>query len=141
MLNLYEFPILRIFSITECYIAHIGRDIDLSISCTQAATLIAVYANISFAKITGIGWRWAGVIWLYSLIFYIPLDVIKFVFHYALSGEAWNLVLDRKVGTCPVSLVLCLLVSLTLKLCIFLKMRPLVCLADSFYLQERLWER
>jgi H+-transporting ATPase len=63
-----------------------------------AATLIAVYANISFAKITGIGWRWAGVIWLYSLIFYIPLDVIKFVFHYALSGEAWNLVLDRKTA-------------------------------------------
>ncbi|CAH8252607.1 unnamed protein product [Arabidopsis lyrata] len=63
-----------------------------------AATLIAVYANISFAKITGIGWRWAGVIWLYSLIFYIPLDIIKFVFHYALSGAAWNLVLDRKTA-------------------------------------------
>ncbi|ESQ35077.1 hypothetical protein EUTSA_v10006710mg [Eutrema salsugineum] len=63
-----------------------------------AATLIAVYANISFANITGIGWRWAGVIWLYSLIFYIPLDIIKFVFHYALSGDAWNLVLDRKTA-------------------------------------------
>lgn len=68
------------------------------VSCTQAATLIAVYANISFANITGIGWGWAGVIWLYSLIFYVPLDIIKFVFHYALSGDAWNLVLDRKVG-------------------------------------------
>ncbi|CAN8304910.1 unnamed protein product [Cochlearia groenlandica] len=65
------------------------------------ATLIAVYANISFAYITGIGWGWAGVIWLYSLIFYIPLDIIKFVFHYALSGEAWNLVLDHKTAfTC-----------------------------------------
>ncbi|CAH8388966.1 unnamed protein product [Eruca vesicaria subsp. sativa] len=63
-----------------------------------AATLIAVYANISFANITGIGWGWAGVIWLYSLIFYIPLDIIKFVFHYALSGDAWNLVLDRKTA-------------------------------------------
>ncbi|XP_010459300.1 PREDICTED: ATPase 10, plasma membrane-type isoform X2 [Camelina sativa] len=63
-----------------------------------AATLIAVYANISFANITSIGWGWAGVIWLYSLIFYIPLDIIKFVFHYALSGEAWNLVLDRKTA-------------------------------------------
>ncbi|KAJ0247907.1 ATPase 10 [Hirschfeldia incana] len=66
-----------------------------------AATLIAVYANISFANITGIGWGWAGVIWLYSLIFYVPLDVIKMVFHYALSGDAWNLVIDRKTAfTC-----------------------------------------
>lgn len=59
--------------------------------------MIAVYAHISFAYISGIGWGWAGVIWLYSLIFYIPLDVIKFVVRYALSGEAWNLVFDRKV--------------------------------------------
>ncbi|KAF2617526.1 hypothetical protein F2Q68_00040826 [Brassica cretica] len=63
-----------------------------------AATLIAVYAKINFANITGIGWGWAGVIWLYSLIFYVPLDVIKFVFNYALSGDAWNLVLDRKTA-------------------------------------------
>lgn len=62
------------------------------------ATLIAVYANISFAYISGIGWGWAGVIWLYSLIFYIPLDIIKFIVRYALSGEAWNLVFDRKTA-------------------------------------------
>ncbi|KAG7997243.1 hypothetical protein I3843_01G202300 [Carya illinoinensis] len=62
------------------------------------ATVIAVYANISFASISGIGWGWAGVIWLYSLIFYIPLDIIKFIVRYALSGEAWNLVFDRKTA-------------------------------------------
>ncbi|KAI9090332.1 hypothetical protein K1719_028667 [Acacia pycnantha] len=62
------------------------------------ATLIAVYADISFAKITGIGWGWAGIIWLYSLIFYIPLDIIKFIIRYILSGEAWNLVFDRKTA-------------------------------------------
>lgn len=62
------------------------------------ATLIAVYAHISFAYIQGIGWGWAGVIWLYSLIFYIPLDIIKFVVRYALSGEAWNLLFDRKTA-------------------------------------------
>ncbi|KAI8544783.1 hypothetical protein RHMOL_Rhmol08G0321700 [Rhododendron molle] len=61
------------------------------------ATLIAVYAEISFASISGIGWGWAGIIWLYSLIFYIPLDVIKFAVRYAWSGAAWNLVFDRKV--------------------------------------------
>ncbi|OVA16055.1 Cation-transporting P-type ATPase [Macleaya cordata] len=62
------------------------------------ATLIAVYAHISFASIRGIGWGWAGVIWLYSLVFYIPLDIIKFVVRYALSGEAWNLLFDRKTA-------------------------------------------
>jgi len=64
----------------------------------QVATLIAVYANISFAEIRGIGWGWAGVIWLFSLIFYVPLDIIKFTVHYALSGEAWSLLFDRKVS-------------------------------------------
>ena len=62
------------------------------------ATLIAVYARISFADISGIGWRWAGVIWLYSLVFYVPLDFIKFIIRYALSEDAWNLVFDRKVS-------------------------------------------
>ncbi|KAK9101664.1 hypothetical protein Scep_025094 [Stephania cephalantha] len=62
------------------------------------ATLIAVYAHISFASIRGIGWGWAGVIWLYSLIFYIPLDIIKFVVRYALSGEAWSSLFERKTA-------------------------------------------
>ncbi|KAF8388659.1 hypothetical protein HHK36_025339 [Tetracentron sinense] len=62
------------------------------------ATLIAVYAHISFASISGIGWGWAGVIWVYSVIFYIPLDIIKFAVRYALSGDAWNLLFDRKTA-------------------------------------------
>ncbi|KAG6493674.1 hypothetical protein ZIOFF_048667 [Zingiber officinale] len=64
----------------------------------EVATLIAVYAHISFAYIRGIGWGWAGVIWIYSLVFYIPLDIIKFAVRYALSGEAWNLLFDRKTA-------------------------------------------
>ncbi|CAN6707579.1 unnamed protein product [Malus baccata var. baccata] len=62
------------------------------------ATLIAVYATISFAYISGIGWGWAGIIWLYSVIFYIPLDIIKFAIRYALTGDAWNLLFDRKTA-------------------------------------------
>ncbi|CAL5184508.1 unnamed protein product [Lathyrus oleraceus] len=54
------------------------------------ATLIAVYANWGFARIQGIGWGWAGVVWLYSIVFYIPLDVIKFATRYFLSGKAWS---------------------------------------------------
>ncbi|XP_057486787.1 plasma membrane ATPase 3-like [Actinidia eriantha] len=62
------------------------------------ATLIAVYANWKFAAIEGIGWGWAGVIWLYNLIFYFPLDVIKFVIRYALSGKAWDLVIEQRIA-------------------------------------------
>ncbi|CAK9175184.1 unnamed protein product, partial [Ilex paraguariensis] len=61
------------------------------------ATLIAVYANWGFAAIEGIGWGWAGVIWLYNLVFYFPLDFIKFFIRYALSGRAWDLVLEQRV--------------------------------------------
>ncbi|KAK9757148.1 hypothetical protein RND81_01G143700 [Saponaria officinalis] len=68
------------------------------VAAQLAATLIAVYAEINFASISGIGWGWAGVIWLYSLVFYFPLDIIKFVVRYALSGEAWSLVFDRKAA-------------------------------------------
>ncbi|CAH8322997.1 unnamed protein product [Eruca vesicaria subsp. sativa] len=53
------------------------------------ATLIAVYANWEFAEVMGIGWGWAGVIWIYSIVTYFPLDVIKFAIRYALTGKAW----------------------------------------------------
>ncbi|XP_047941943.1 plasma membrane ATPase 2-like isoform X1 [Salvia hispanica] len=62
------------------------------------ATLIAVYANWSFAAIEGIGWGWAGVIWLYNIVTYIPLDIIKFFTRYALSGKAWDHVLERRTA-------------------------------------------
>ncbi|GKU87496.1 hypothetical protein SLEP1_g1890 [Rubroshorea leprosula] len=48
----------------------------------QVATLIAVYANWDFAKIKGIGWRQAGVIWLYSVVTYFPLFLLKFTIQY-----------------------------------------------------------
>ncbi|KAF4390701.1 hypothetical protein G4B88_015591 [Cannabis sativa] len=62
------------------------------------ATLIAVYANWSFAAISGIGWGWAGVVWLYNIIFYFPLDLIKFFIRYALSGRAWDLVIEQRIA-------------------------------------------
>ena len=61
------------------------------------ATIIAVYGNWGFARMRGIGWGWAGVIWLYSIIFYIPLDILKFMIRYALSGKAWDNLLQNKV--------------------------------------------
>ncbi|CAM6069561.1 unnamed protein product [Sphagnum tenellum] len=62
------------------------------------ATFIAVYATWGFANIRGIGWGWAGVIWLYSLVFYIPLDIIKFATRYILSGTAWDNMLNSKTA-------------------------------------------
>ncbi|KAL5977793.1 Plasma membrane ATPase 4 [Asimina triloba] len=62
------------------------------------ATLIAVYANWGFARIKGCGWGWAGVIWLYSVVFYVPLDFIKFIVRYVLSGRAWDTLIERKTN-------------------------------------------
>ncbi|KAG8388244.1 hypothetical protein BUALT_Bualt02G0105600 [Buddleja alternifolia] len=62
------------------------------------ATLIAVYANWEFARIQGIGWGWAGVIWLYSIVSYIPLDLFKFLIRYALTGKAWNNMIQNKTA-------------------------------------------
>ncbi|KAJ6743787.1 PLASMA MEMBRANE ATPASE [Salix viminalis] len=62
------------------------------------ATLIAVYANWGFARIQGCGWGWAGVIWLFSLVTYIPLDILKFATRYILSGKAWDNLLENKTA-------------------------------------------
>ncbi|KAK4274357.1 hypothetical protein QN277_017587 [Acacia crassicarpa] len=62
------------------------------------ATLIAVYAHWEFARIKGMGWGWAGVIWLYSIVTYIPLDLLKFAIRYALSGKAWDNLLENKTA-------------------------------------------
>ncbi|XP_014515680.1 plasma membrane ATPase 4 [Vigna radiata var. radiata] len=62
------------------------------------ATVIAVYANWEFARMKGIGWGWAGVIWIYSIIFYIPLDILKFVIKYYLSGKAWNNITENRTA-------------------------------------------
>jgi len=65
----------------------------------QIATVIAVYANWGFADIKGCGWGWAGVVWLYNIVFYIPLDLLKFAIRYTLSGRAWQNLFERRVCT------------------------------------------
>ncbi|TVU27903.1 hypothetical protein EJB05_19404 [Eragrostis curvula] len=54
------------------------------------ATCIAVYANWEFCKMQGIGWGWGAAIWAFSVVTYVPLDVLKFITRYALSGKAWS---------------------------------------------------
>ncbi|KAK6151634.1 hypothetical protein DH2020_014269 [Rehmannia glutinosa] len=62
------------------------------------ATIIAVYANWEFARIQGIGWGWAGVIWIFSIVTYFPLDVLKFIIRYGLSGKAWDSMIQNKTA-------------------------------------------
>lgn len=62
------------------------------------ATLIAVYPNWGFAEIKGCGWGWAGVVWLYNIVFYFPLDILKFAIRYILSGKAWLNLFESKTA-------------------------------------------
>ncbi|XP_030546694.1 ATPase 8, plasma membrane-type [Rhodamnia argentea] len=68
------------------------------IAAQLVATVIAVYASWEFARIQGIGWGWAGVIWLFSIVTYFPLDILKFIIRYALSGKAWDNMLQNKTA-------------------------------------------
>ncbi|KAL0358331.1 UNVERIFIED_CONTAM: ATPase 6, plasma membrane-type [Sesamum angustifolium] len=63
----------------------------------QLATIIAVYAHWEFAN-RGIGWGWGGVIWIYSIVTYVPLDIIKFGIRFALSGKAWDSMIQNRTA-------------------------------------------
>lgn len=54
----------------------------------QLATLLAVYADWDFAEMQGVGWRWAGVIWFFSIVSYFPLDILKFMIHAAIDRSS-----------------------------------------------------
>ena len=93
----------------KAWLITLGRKCVLSVTTgrfalVQVATIIAVYAVWGFANIRGVGWGWAGVIWLYSIVTYVPLDFIKFIVRYIQSGKAWDNLIERKV--CDYTLVL-----------------------------------
>jgi H+-transporting ATPase len=43
----------------------------------MVATFIAVYATWSFTEIQACGWSWAGIAWVWNIIWFFPLDLIK----------------------------------------------------------------
>jgi len=49
-----------------------------------SATFIAVYANWGFTRIAACGWKWAGIIWVWNIIWFFPFDLLKvyFIFNY-----------------------------------------------------------
>ena len=62
------------------------------------ATVLAVYADWEFARIKGVGWGWAAVIWVYTIITYLPQDVLKFIIRFGLSGRAWDTMIQNKTA-------------------------------------------
>ncbi|RWW18954.1 hypothetical protein BHE74_00048286 [Ensete ventricosum] len=72
--------------------------VPLNLCKLQVATFISVYASWGFARIHGIGWGWAGVIWLFSIVTFFPLDILKFIIRYTLSGKAWVNLYESKTA-------------------------------------------
>ncbi|ESW06475.1 hypothetical protein PHAVU_010G050900 [Phaseolus vulgaris] len=62
------------------------------------ATVISATVTWDVAGIKSIGWGWTGAIWLYNTVTYLFLDPLKFAVRYALSGRAWNLVVNQRTA-------------------------------------------
>lgn len=71
----------------------------ISLCSQQIATVVSATVTWQLAGIKSIGWGWTGVIWLYNTITYLFLDPLKFAVRYALSGRAWNTVINQRVST------------------------------------------
>ncbi|RCH90680.1 hypothetical protein CU098_000897, partial [Rhizopus stolonifer] len=54
------------------------------------ATFIAVYANWGFTHIQPCGWNWAGIVWIWNIIWFLPMDFIKFAMRYAFEPKSNN---------------------------------------------------
>jgi len=50
------------------------------------ATLIAVYGNASWTQLYPIGWGWAAIVWVWSLIWIIPMDIPKIITQAIMDG-------------------------------------------------------
>ncbi|KAI8382436.1 hypothetical protein BD560DRAFT_386593 [Blakeslea trispora] len=46
------------------------------------ATFISVYANWGFTHIQGCGWSLAGVVWIWNIVWFLPMDLLKFAMRY-----------------------------------------------------------
>mmetsp|Transcript_6252 Transcript_6252/g.15831 ORF Transcript_6252/g.15831 Transcript_6252/m.15831 type:complete len:1005 (-) Transcript_6252:441-3455(-) len=51
------------------------------------ATLIAVYANWGFTQVGGMGWGWALAVWVWDIIWFLPLDLLKIVVRSFFEGN------------------------------------------------------
>lgn len=60
------------------------------------ATFIAVYANWPFTALHGMGWGWAAIVWIWSLVWYIPVDILKIFTHWAMYGSPFKHVTEHR---------------------------------------------
>jgi H+-transporting ATPase len=60
------------------------------------ATFLVVYADWPFTAIQAIGWGWAAIAWVWSIVWYLPLDLIKMGVYGALYGNPWAHMADHK---------------------------------------------
>jgi hypothetical protein len=60
------------------------------------ATFIAVYANWPFTAIRPTGWGWAAVAWVWSIVWFLPLDIFKIMTYWILYGNPWQAALENK---------------------------------------------
>ncbi|KAJ6532060.1 hypothetical protein B0H19DRAFT_1189852 [Mycena capillaripes] len=51
------------------------------------SSIIAAYGNWEFAQVHAVDARWIGVVWVWNIIWFIPLDLIKFVIGLALKAR------------------------------------------------------
>ncbi|CAO3634728.1 unnamed protein product [Mucor hiemalis] len=51
------------------------------------ATFISVYANWGFTEIQPCGWNWAGIVWIWNIIWFLPMDFLKFAMQYAFEPK------------------------------------------------------
>ncbi|KAH1094901.1 hypothetical protein GYH30_040276 [Glycine max] len=88
--NLYEMTAslyLQVSIVSQTLILFTHSHIWSYIECPQLPLVVAfIIAQPEFV----------GVIWLYSIVFYFPLHLMKFTIHYILSGKAWNNLLESK---------------------------------------------
>ena len=50
------------------------------------ATLVAVYSSAIWTQLLPIGWGWAAIVWVWSIIWLLPLDLPKFLTQFIFEG-------------------------------------------------------
>lgn len=62
------------------------------------ATFITVYANWPFTAIAPTDWGWAAICWVWSIIWFLPIDIFKIGTYWILYGNPWAAALENKAA-------------------------------------------
>lgn len=42
------------------------------------SSIIAAYGNMGFTKVRGVSGGWIGIVWVWNIVWFLPLDLVKF---------------------------------------------------------------